>query len=111
MRRLALGITIFALVAAGPSAADAYPLVYKDRPLVYKALPPTRSVPKPNAIHLPNPPKENDLFRRFLEWLRTQQSLPAENSTAVRAGDNLSEKEREKLFTEFLEWRSRHPGE
>jgi len=72
MRRLAC-VTLFALVAAGPSTADAlYPLVYKDHPLVYKALLPTQSVPKPNPIQSPNPPKENDLFRRFLEWLRTQ---------------------------------------
>ena len=86
MRRLAC-VTLFALVAAGPSTADAlyplvykdhplvykdHPLVYKDHPLVYKALLPTQSVPKPNPIQSPNPPKENDLFRRFLEWLRTQ---------------------------------------
>ena len=72
MRRLAC-VTLFALVAAGPSTADAlYPLVYKDHPLVYKALLPMQSVPKPNPIQSPNPPKENDLFRQFLEWLRTQ---------------------------------------
>jgi hypothetical protein len=48
---------------------------------------------------------------RALPGATSLQSLPAENSTAVHAGDNLSEKEREKLFTEFLEWRSRHPAD
>ena len=39
------------------------------------------------------------------------QSLPAENSTAVHAGDNLSEKEREKLFREFENSASHHAGD
>ena len=53
MRRLAC-VTLFALVAAGPSTADAlHPLVYKDHPLVYKALLPMQSVPKPNPIQSP----------------------------------------------------------
>jgi hypothetical protein len=73
-RRLTLvGATLFALVAAGPGTATAlYLPVHKDHPLIYKALPPAQSVRKANPIHLPNPPKESDLFRRFLEWLKTQ---------------------------------------
>ena len=73
-RRLTLaGATFFALVAAGSGTAAAlYLPVHKDHPLAYKALPPAQSVPRANPIHLSNPPKESDLFRRFLEWLKSQ---------------------------------------
>jgi hypothetical protein len=73
-RRLTLvGATLFVLVAIGPGTAAAlYLPVHKDHPLVYKALPAAQSVSKTNPIHLPNSPKEIDLFKRFLEWLRTQ---------------------------------------
>jgi hypothetical protein len=84
MRRpLALAsATFFALIAAGRGAAAAPDLpVERDPPLVYKAPPPARSVAKVNPVRLSNPPKETEpphppkdaeLFRRFLEWLKTQ---------------------------------------
>jgi hypothetical protein len=73
-RRLALvGATLLALVAAGPGTAAAlYLPVHKDHPLVYKAMPSAQPVPKANPIRLQNPPHESDLFKRFLEWLKTR---------------------------------------
>jgi hypothetical protein len=82
-RLASVGVTLFVLVAPGPGTAAALPFD-KDRPLVYKALPLTRSVPKANPANLPNPlkehllnppketPKETELFRQFLDWLRRQ---------------------------------------
>jgi hypothetical protein len=66
MKWLAVGgVTLFALVVTSPSIPAApYPLVYK--------APPPQSVRDDSPRHLPNPPKENDLFRQFLEWLKTQ---------------------------------------
>ncbi len=55
------------LIAAGPAAASS--------PLVYKAPPPTRLVPNANPVHLHSPARGNDLFLRFLEWLKRQASL------------------------------------
>jgi hypothetical protein len=49
------------LIAAGPAAASS--------PLVYKAPPPAQ------PVHLHSPARENDLFPRFLEWLKRQASL------------------------------------
>jgi hypothetical protein len=87
-RLASVGAALFALVAAGPSTAAALP-VDKGPPLVFKALPSTRSVlkanptnlPNPPKAHLPNPPKEipketskeTELFKQFREWLRTQR--------------------------------------
>jgi hypothetical protein len=72
-RRLVLGATLFALVAICPGTAAAlYLPVYKDHPLVNRAMPPVQLVPKANSIHLENPPNASDLFKRFLEWLKTR---------------------------------------
>jgi hypothetical protein len=73
-RRLALvGATLFAVVAAGRGTAIAlYLPVHKDHPLVYKVMRPAQPVPKANPIHLQNPSNQSDLFKRFLEWLKTQ---------------------------------------
>lgn len=74
MKRLLLGsVTLFAFVAAGPVtlAAPNGPNASTEAPLVYKTLPPTQ-LPKANPVRLRNPPNENDLFREFLEWLKTQ---------------------------------------
>lgn len=48
---------------------------------------------------------------RALPAAASLQSLPAENSTAVHAGDKLSEKEREKLFREFENSTAHHAGD
>jgi hypothetical protein len=58
MKRLALVGAV--LIAAGPAAASSL--------LVYKA-PPAR------PVHLHSPARENDLFPRFLEWLKKEASL------------------------------------
>jgi len=80
MKRLVLvGVTLFAFVAAGsatPAASD--PLVYKAAPstsaapLVYKAPPPAQPIARPNPVRLRSPASDNDLFRQFLEWIKTQ---------------------------------------
>ena len=54
------------LIAAGPAAAS-------DK-LFYKAPPSARPVPSANPVHLHRPARENDLFPRFLEWLKKQVS-------------------------------------
>jgi hypothetical protein len=54
------------LIAAGPAAAS-----WK---LVYKAPPSARLVPGASPVHLHGPARENDLFPRFLEWLKRQIS-------------------------------------
>jgi hypothetical protein len=54
------------LIAAGPAAASGK--------LVYKAPPSARLVPSANPVHLHSPARENDLFPRFLEWLKRQIS-------------------------------------
>jgi hypothetical protein len=57
------------LVAAGPAIPAA------SSGLVYKAPPSARLVPNANPIHLRSPRREDDLFRRFLEWLKREVSL------------------------------------
>jgi hypothetical protein len=55
------------LIAAGPAAASGR--------LVYKAPPSARLVPSSaNPVHFHSPARENDLFPRFLEWLKRQAS-------------------------------------
>jgi hypothetical protein len=57
------------LIAAGPAIPAA------SSGLIHKAPPPARLVPNANPIHLQSPASENDLFRRFLEWLKGPASL------------------------------------
>ena len=60
-------LVVVMLIAAGPAAASGR--------LVYKAPPSARLVPSTNPVHLYSPARENDLFPRFLEWLKRQASL------------------------------------
>jgi hypothetical protein len=59
-------LVVVMLIAAGPAAASGL--------LVYKAPPSARLVPSANPVHLYSPARENDLFPRFLEWLKRQAS-------------------------------------
>jgi hypothetical protein len=74
MSRLALiGVTLFAVVASSRGAAAALSLpVHKDHPLIYKAMRLAQPVPKAKPILLQDPSNQSDLFKRFLEWLKTQ---------------------------------------
>ena len=72
---------------------------------------PTNAAPKNSEWHYRT---ERAKHRKcwYLRAARASlQSLPAENSTAVHAGDNLSEKEREKLFREFENSAAHHAGD
>jgi hypothetical protein len=58
-----VGLTLF---AANPAtSAASHPLVHKDSR-------PAQFVSNANPIHWPNPARESDLFRRFVEWLKRQ---------------------------------------
>jgi hypothetical protein len=57
-------LLVCVVLAAGPADPAA------SNPLVYKAPPAARLVSHPDSIRWLNPPRENDLFRRFLEWLK-----------------------------------------
>ena len=63
MKRLVLGGVTLLMFGAAVTAA---PL-----PLVYKAPPPlARVVRTANPVNRPNLPRENELFERFLGWLK-----------------------------------------
>jgi hypothetical protein len=53
------------LIVASPAAASGR--------LVYKA-PPSARLPSASPVHFHSPARENDLFPRFLDWLKRQVS-------------------------------------